>query len=167
MLQGEMRQLQTEITRIGNTTEFNTRQLLDGSADGADGESIMSQIGANSGQIASLSISDMRAGALGVEGLNISTGAGAAEAIEAIDAAIESVSHQRGQLGAVQNRLEHTVRNLDNSAENQQAAESRIRDADIARELIERTTANILRQTSIAMVAQANIAQQSVLRLLG
>jgi flagellin len=170
-LQAEMGQLQSEIDRIGNTTEFNTRPLLDGSASqtatGDSTGSITAQIGANSGQTASVSIGDMRADALGIAGLNITTASGASTALEAIDSAIQSVSSQRSQLGAAQNRFEHTVKNLNTAAENQQAAESRIRDADMARVAMQQTTNGILRQTTFAMVAQANMAQQSVLRLLG
>jgi len=160
-LNGEMKQLQSELTRIGNTTEFNTQKLLDGSAGG-----FTSQIGANSGQTATLSISDMRARAIGVDGLDISTAGGAADALDALDFAIQSVSHQRGNLGANQNRLEHTINNLNTSAVNTRAAESRIRDTDMARETINLTRDNILRQTSLAMVAQGNMQRQSVLQLL-
>jgi flagellin len=168
-LQAEVTQLGSEIDRIGNTTEFNTRGLLDGSTGGPprqnDG-SVMSQIGANSGQTSFMSVNDMRSAALGVDNLNISTSQGASAALEAIDSAIESVSQQRSLLGATQNRFEHTVRNLDVSAENQIAAQSRIRDADMAREMMASTRNNILAQVSIAMTAQANMSSQGVLQLL-
>jgi flagellin len=168
-LQAEVRQLQSELTRIGNTTEFNTKSLLDGSAgrdaDGGLGDSIMAQVGANSGQNSFVSIGDMRAEALGVAGVDVSTRDGAAAAIAALDSAIEAVSSQRGTLGAVQNGLEHTVRSIDVAAENTQAAESRIRDADMAKAVLDNTINNILRQSSLAMVAQANQKQQNVLSL--
>jgi flagellin len=168
-LQAEVKQLQSELTRIGNTTEFNTKALLNGSAGGAGdelGDAIMTQTGANSGQNMFLGIGDMRAGALGVEGVNVGTRNGAAAAIATLDSAIEAVSHQRGTLGAVQNGLEHTVRSIDVAAENTQAAESRIRDADMAKAVLENTRNNIMRQASLAMAAQANQKQQNVMSLL-
>ena len=87
--------------------------------------------------------------------------------ISIIDDAIKQVSAERAKLGAYQNRLEHTIRNLDTSAENLQAAESRIRDVDMAQEMMEFTKQNILQQAATAMLAQANMAPQTVLKLLG
>jgi flagellin len=104
---------------------------------------------------------------LGVEGIDISDQAGADAAIETIDGAIVDLSAIRSDLGAVQNRLEYTIRNLDNAAENLQAAESRIRDVDMAQEMMEFTKNNILQQAATAMLAQANMLPQSVLQLLG
>jgi flagellin len=109
---------------------------------------------------------DMRAAALGVNEIDVSSKWGAATAIETINNALQKVSHQRASLGAVQNRLEHTISNLDTTAENLQAAESRIRDVDMAKEIMENTTRNILQQAGQAMLAQANQAPQSVLQLL-
>jgi len=129
-------------------------------------DSLMSQIGANSGQTTFLSINDMRCKALGVEDVDISTKWGAATAIETVNNALQKVSHQRSSLGALQNRLEHTIKNLDTAAENLQAAESRIRDVDMAKEVMEFTRTNILQQASQAMLAQANQQPQSVLQLL-
>jgi flagellin len=129
-------------------------------------ESLMSQIGANSGQTTFLSIGDMRCKALGIAGVDISTKWGAATAIETVNNALAKVSHQRSSLGALQNRLEHTIKNLDTAAENLQAAESRIRDVDMAKEVMEFTRNNILQQASQAMLAQANQQPQSVLQLL-
>ncbi|MFA9558928.1 flagellin [Evansella sp. AB-rgal1] len=125
------------------------------------------QIGANRGQQITFSIGDMRSASLGVSGVNVTTEAGASKALESLDKAISKVSEQRSSLGAVQNRLEHTINNLNNSAENLQAAESRIRDVDMAREVMEMTKNNILSQASQAMLAQANQAPQAVLQLLG
>src|SRR5699024_9157744 len=105
---------------------------------------------------------DAEAGAL-----DVSDHTKAAAAIEVINDAIETVSAQRSNLGAYQNRLEHTISNLDNSAENLSAAESRIRDVDMAKEMMEMTRANILSQASQSMLAQANQQPQSVLQLLG
>lgn len=129
-------------------------------------ESIMAQVGANSGQTTFISMSDMRAEALGVKDVDISSKFGAATAIETVNLALEKVSSQRSSLGAIQNRLEHTIKNLDTSAENLQAAESRIRDVDMAKEMMEFTKNNILQQASQAMLAQANQAPQGVLQLL-
>ena len=129
-------------------------------------DSVMTQIGANSGQTAFVSMKDMRAAALGVNEIDVSSKWGAATAIETINNALQKVSHQRASLGAVQNRLEHTISNLDTTAENLQAAESRIRDVDMAKEIMENTTRNILQQAGQAMLAQANQAPQSVLQLL-
>ena len=129
-------------------------------------DSVMAQIGANSGQTAFVSMGDMRAKALGVADVDVSTKWGAATAIETVNNALQKVSHQRSSLGAIQNRLEHTIKNLDTAAENLQAAESRIRDVDMAKEIMEFTKNNILQQASQAMLAQANSQPQSVLALL-
>ena len=129
-------------------------------------DSVMTQIGANSGQTAFVSIGDMRAAALGVADIDVSTKWGAATAIETVNNALQKVSHQRSSLGAIQNRLEHTIKNLDTASENLQAAESRIRDVDMAKEIMEFTKNNILQQASQAMLAQANSQPQSVLALL-
>jgi flagellin len=130
------------------------------------GSSIMSQIGANSGQTAFVSMGDMRANALGIDQVDVSTSWGAATAIETVNNAISKVSHQRSSLGAIQNRLEHTIKNLDAAAENLQNAESRIRDVDMAKEVMENTKQTILQQAAQAMLAQANQTPQSVLALL-
>lgn len=129
-------------------------------------DSIMTQIGANAGQTAFISISDMRANAIGVDAIDISTKFGAQTAIETVNNAIEKVSSQRSALGAMQNRLEHTVNNLGTSSENLSAAESRIRDVDMAKEMMNFTKNNILQQAANAMLAQANQQPQSVLQLL-
>ena len=131
----------------------------DGSAD--------FQIGANQGQTMNLSINDMRADTLGVRNLQVGNKSQAATALNVLDEAIQTVSAERGKLGASQNRLEHTISNLGTSAENLQAAESRIRDLDMADEIMDFTKNNILQQAATAMLAQANMAPQSVLQLLG
>lgn len=128
--------------------------------------SIIGQIGANTGQTMFVSVEDMRSNALGVDAVDISSKWGAATAIETVNNALSQVSHQRASLGAVQNRLEHTIKNLDTSAENLQASESRIRDVDMAKEMMEFTKNNILQQAAQAMLAQANQAPQGVLQLL-
>lgn len=166
-LQNEVTQLQAEIDRISTTTQFNTKQLLDGSLN-AGTTSLTFQIGANSGETMAVNISTMGTAALSVDSASIAVGSqlSAAAAITAIDKAITTVSSQRSLLGAVQNRLEHTVNNLSTSSENLQAAESRIRDVDMAKEMMNFTKLNILNQSATAMLAQANQQPQGVLQLL-
>lgn len=133
------------------------------------GEGLTFQIGANGveDQRLTVNISNMGATALGVAGLDISKQDGANEAINKIDEAIKTVSTQRAELGAVQNRLEHTVNNLTTTEENLTSAESQIRDTDMAKEMIKYTKSNILQQASQSMLAQANQQPQGVLQLLG
>jgi flagellin len=131
-----------------------------------DDNSLNFHIGANDGQSIKLAIGDMSATGLGVDGVNISTQAGGDTAIETIDNAIKTVSQERSKLGAYQNRLEHTINNLSTSSENLTAAESRIRDIDMAKEMMNQTKNSILAQASQAMLAQANQAPQGVLQLL-
>jgi len=135
----------------------------------AGGAGVTLQVGANHGQTISFGIGDMSATALGVSGssVNVSTQTGAQNSIEKIDAGIATVSKQRSLLGAIQNRLEHTISNLDNTAENLQAAESGIRDVDMAAEMVQFSKNNILQQAAQSMLAQANQANQGVLSLLG
>lgn len=160
-LQKEVNALIKEITRISTDTEFNTQKLLDGKFSGK-----IIHIGANTGQTLTVSIKTMGADALGVDSVNISTQSGANSAIALIDSAIKAVSSQRADLGAIQNRLEHTINNLDTTSENLTAAESRIRDVDMAKEMMEFTKNNILLQAAQSMLAQANQQPQGVLQLL-
>jgi flagellin len=169
-IQDEIQALVDEIDGISQRTAFNGKTLMAGShADGAS--ALVFQIGANANQAMSVHINDMSASALGVSGtITVSGFTGSASfnaAVSVIDAAIEKVSAERSKLGAVQNRLEHTIANLNNAAENLQAAESRIRDVDMAQEIMEFTKNSILQQAATAMLAQANMAPQSVLQLLG
>lgn len=168
----------------------NVDQVVSPGAQGS-GFSTKFQIGANTGQSMSLTVSDMRSAALGITGnagqqgftktnsvtngtndikaeaaLNISTKEGASAAIAVLDKAVASVSSERSKLGAVQNRLEHTINNLGTASENLTAAESRIRDVDMAKEMMEQTKNNILAQAAQAMLAQANQQPQGVLQLL-
>ena len=129
--------------------------------------SLSFQIGANENQKMQLGIRDMRSGALEISGISVESYGNAQDALVAIDAAIATVSEERSMLGASQNRLEHTISNLGTSAVNLQAAESRIRDLDMAVEMMAFTKNNILQQAATAMLAQANMAPQSVLQLLG
>jgi len=161
-IQQELNQLISEIDRISTTTQFNTKNLLDGSL------SATFQVGANSNQIINLSIATMDSSALTVGAANVSVASNAlaSTAISNIDNAINAVSQERSKLGALQNRLEHTINNLSTSAENLTAAESRIRDVDMAKEMMEFTKNNILSQAAQAMLAQANQQPQGVLQLL-
>ncbi|WP_215115579.1 flagellin [Exiguobacterium sp. s80] len=124
------------------------------------------QIGANKGQTITFGVNDMRSAALGISGVDVSSQAGAASALTSIDSAIKNVSSERSKLGAVQNRLEHTINNLKTSSENITAAESRVRDVDMAKEMMNQTKNSILAQAAQAMLAQANQAPQGVLQLL-
>ncbi|WP_097025892.1 flagellin [Clostridium peptidivorans] len=162
-LNNEFAQLQEEITRIGNQTEFNTQKLLDGTFSGKT-----FQIGANDGQTLALTVATMTATGIGVDAAvaSISTGSSASAAIATINSGINKVSGERSKLGALQNRLEHTITNLNTSSENLQASESRIRDVDMAKEMMNFSKNNILQQAAQAMLAQANQAPQGVLQLL-
>jgi len=157
----EIDQLTKEIDRIADTTEFNTQNLLKGSF------SATLQVGANDGQTINFSISAMGAGGLGISGtISVGTNAEAGASISALDKAIKTVSTQRSNLGALQNRLEHTINNLDTSSENLTAAESRVRDVDMAKEMMTQTKNSILAQAAQSMLAQANQQPQGVLQLL-
>ncbi|MBG0917682.1 flagellin [Exiguobacterium sp. N5] len=164
-LQKEVTELTSEITRIANNTEFNTKTLMSGGFSGA-GSGLKFHIGANAAQNIELTIGNMTASGLSVEAVDISTQSGANSAITVINDAIESVSSERAKLGATQNRLEHTINNLNVGAENLQAAESRVRDVDMAKEMMNFTKNNILNQAAQAMLAQANQQPQAVLQLL-
>ena len=157
----EIEQLQSEIDRIQSTTQFNTMNLLSGSFTGKN-----LQVGAISGQSIKISISKMSVEELGIKDLEVSTFDKAGAAMEAIQAAIDKVSTTRSKLGAIQNRLEHTINNLDTTSENTQAAESRIRDTDMADEMVEYSKSNILAQAGQSMLAQANQQTQGVLSLI-
>jgi len=166
-IQDEIQSLLAEINSIAERTQFNGKTLLDGDFAST---SLIFQIGANEGQQLLLTIADMSATGLGVSAISVSTSFATTSdidaAISSIDGAIEKVSAERSKLGATQNRLEHTIKNLDNAAENLSAAESRIRDVDMAKEMMEFTKMNILSQAAQAMLAQANMQPQAVLQLL-
>ena len=168
-IQKEIEALQTEISRVAESSEFNTLKLLNGSFSGAKAKTL--QVGAQNKaeQTIKIEIAAMDATSIGVgkQQLKVSTQADAKTAIDSIKAAISSVSGQRSDLGAVQNRLEHTIKNLDNIVENTTAAESQIRDTDMASAMVEYTKNNILAQAGQSMLAQANQSTQGVLSLLG
>lgn len=162
-IKAEMDELVKEIDDISDRTAFNKKNLLNGTET-----NFMFQIGANENQQMTLTIGKMDASSLTVASIDVSGGTFSFDAaIGQIDTAIEAVSKERSNLGANQNRLEHTIANLDNARENLQAAESRIRDLDMAEEIMAFTKNSILQQAATAMLAQANMAPQSVLQLLG
>ena len=160
-IQKEIDALTSELNRIASTTQFNTMNLLDGTF--ADKNL---QVGALNGQKITVTIGSMNAAKLSVNALCVSTFTDAGEAMSAVQAAISRVSTQRSALGAVQNRLEHTIKNLDTTSENTQAAESRIRDVDMATDMVSYSKNNILMQAGQSMLAQANQQTQGVLSLL-
>ena len=168
-IQKEVSALQEEISRVAESTEFNTQKLLNG--DFAGNKAKVLQVGAENDedQTIKINIAAMDANSLGVDSgnVNVSTKDGAKSAIDVIKEAINKVSAQRSDLGAVQNRLEHTIKNLDNVVENTTAAESQIRDTDMATEMVNYVKNNILQQAGQSMLAQANQLTQGVLTLLG
>jgi flagellin len=159
--QKEVSQLLSEITRVSTDTEFNTKKLIDGTAS-----ALVFQIGANQGQVMSVAIASMGATALGVNALSLSSVTGASAAISALDKALSSVSSTRANLGAVQNRLTHTVNNLEVASENLSSARSNLQDTDMAKEMANYSKQQVLIQSGTAMLAQANQSSQSVLKLL-
>jgi len=156
----EISQLQSEIDRIATDTQFNTANLLGGTF------SATLQVGANSGQVINFTIGTMSTSGLTIGGLSYGSNATVSTALASLDDAITAVSTQRANLGALQNRLEHTINNLSTASENLSAAESRIRDVDMAKEMMEFTKNNILSQAAQSMLAQANQQPQGVLQLL-
>lgn len=165
-LNDEVQQLKTEIQRVGSTTQFNKMNILDGGFSAGTKKAL--QVGANANQTISIAISALTAvvGSSLIGDLKISTATNAQSAITTVQSSIEKLSTLRSKLGAVQNRLEHTVANLDNISENTQSAESRIRDTDMAEEMVQYSKNNILQQAGQSMLAQANQANQGVLSLL-
>ncbi|MCH5267643.1 MAG: flagellin [Lachnospiraceae bacterium] len=165
----EVRALTSEIDRISSQTEFNTMKLLSGGFSGK-----VLQVGANAGQLITFGISAMSSSALLLGDEEVAqtisgsvTGTAITGVISIINDALTHVSLQRSTLGAIQNRLEHTIANADNTAENLQSAESRIRDLDMADEMVQYSKSSILQQAGQSMLAQANQATQGVLALLG
>jgi flagellin len=167
----EVDSLTAELTRISASTNFNGTNLLDASA-GAGGDGVLTfQVGAGSDAEANqitvdLSTANVADVATAMEDLDFTDASTAAEAVGLVDEQIASVSTARAQLGAYQNRLEHTINNLNVAIENLSASESRIRDTDMAQEMVSFTRAQILSQAGTAMLAQANQAPQGVLQLL-
>ena len=166
-IKAELDQLTSEIDRIQSTTQFNTMNLLDGTFSGATNKMKL-QVGALSGQSIDFSIANMCASKIGLKAtLSVSTFTKAGSYMKSVQDAIEVVSKQRSAMGAIQNRLEHTIANLDTTSENTQSAESRIRDTDMASEMVTYSKNNILAQAGQSMLAQANQSNQGVLSILG
>jgi flagellin len=171
--QDEISQLRTEVDRIANTTKYGSKVLLDGTYS-TTGLAFQVGSGTSSNERISVTITSVKVTDLGCTGslaslnaIDVTTSATTArDAVDAVDAAISAVSTARGQLGAVQNRFEHTIANLGVAQENLSASESRIRDTDMALEMVSFTRHQILMQAGTAMLAQANAAPQSVLSLL-
>jgi len=165
-IQQEIGALTSEIDRVQSTTAFNDQMLLDGNFTGKS-----LQIGSENGQMIAVNISNMNASSLGVDSISTlvtnANGSAITAGISTIKSAITSVSEQRSKLGALQNRLEHTIKNLDNITENTQSAESEIRDTDMATEMVAFSNANILAQAGQSMLAQANQQKQGILSILG
>lgn len=165
-LDNEVQQLKTEIERVGTTTQFNKMDILTGEFSSNSGKTL--QVGANQNQVITIAISALTS----IVGLaldttvKVSTASAAQSSITIIQNSITNLSALRSKLGALQNRLEHTVANLDNISENTQSAESRIRDTDMAEEMVQYSKNNILQQAGQSMLAQANQANQGVLSLL-
>ena len=174
-IQLEFDALRLEIDRITNTTAFNGQKLVDGSLAStvSSGSQILIQVGLDSGVDSRINLNTqvnlaaVNASSLLIADLSVTTAAGALTALDVINTALSRVTQSRGKVGAVQNRLVRTISNLSISVENLQAAESSIRDADIAEEVAVLTRNQILVQAATAMVGQANLIPQSVLQLLG
>ena len=166
----EVQALVSEIDRVASTTTFNEKNLLNGKF-----KNVGLQVGAEAKQLITLNITGMSAKGIGLVDnatygsitVGGGTGVNAQKAISIIKEALAKVSSQRADLGAVQNRLEHTIKNLDNVVENTTSAESSIRDTDMATEMVRYSNNNILAQAGQSMLAQANQANQGVLSLLG
>lgn len=161
----EIQQLKEEIARVASTTTFNEQNLLDGTFSGTN-KACALQVGAESGQHIKFEISAITLSGLSLTNVGATTVASAQNLNKTVKSAIEKVSRQRSALGAIQNRLDHTINNLDNVVENTTAAESQIRDTDMATEMVKYSNNQILAQAGQAMLAQSNQANQGVLALL-
>lgn len=165
-LDNEVQQLKNEIKRVGATTQFNKMDILTGDFSSNNEKTL--QVGANQDQVITIAISALTStvGSALDDQVKVDTASAAQSSISIIQNSITSLSALRSKLGALQNRLEHTVANLDNISENTQSAESRIRDTDMAEEMVQYSKNNILQQAGQSMLAQANQANQGVLSLL-
>lgn len=161
-LDNEFQELVGEISRISESTEFNGIQLLDGTATTAD-----FQVGIDAGDTITVNMQDTTATTLGINSIDVTTASNASSAITAIEDAIDLVNTSRGELGASQNRLQSAFVNTQTQRENLSAAESRIRDVDVASETADLTRNGILQQAAVAVLSQANAQPQLALRLLG
>ena len=161
-IDAEFAQIITEIERVADQTAFNGVNILDGST-----ATLGLQVGVNAGQTITVSLSNLQTASLGIASLSTATVTGAQAAITALDTAIGTVNTNRGTVGAVQNRLQTTVSSIANIRENLSAAESRIRDVDVAAETADLTRNSILQQAATSVLAQANVQPQLALSLLG
>jgi flagellin len=161
-LDSEFQQLSSEIDRIATQTTFNGVNLLDGSTTSID-----IQVGVNSGETLSVTLADSTAATLGINGLDVTSVTNSNTALAAIDTAIDSISTNRGTLGATQNRMASAIASIATARENLAAAESRIRDVDVAQETADLTRNSILQQAAVSVLSQANTQPQLALSLLG
>ena len=161
-IDSEIQALKSEIDRVADTTTFNEQSLLNGDFTGKK-----LQVGAEADQNIEINIVSMKLDKLAISNTSVSDYTAAQNAIDEIKSSLQTISKQRSDLGAVQNRLEHTIKNLDNVVENTTSAESAIRDTDMATEMVKYSNNNILAQAGTAMLAQSNQANSSVLSLLG
>lgn len=159
-IQDEIEQLVSEVDRIASQTQFNKMNLLNGSFKGKN-----FQVGANDNQTIGVSIDNLSSNALGIDGIK-TTYKNNQATMGTIDTAITKVSTQRSKLGAISNRLDHTITNADNMAENLQSSESKIRDVNIASEMVSYSSMSIIQQAGQSMLSHANQATQGVLSLL-
>ena len=170
-MQIEMDELRQELDRIANNTEFNTKKLLNGDYS-SNLDALSFHIGANKEQNLTTTLQKMDAEQLGIAGNNkkqsisITKVSDAENAIKKFDKAIEIVSEERARYGAIQNRMEHSINNLRIASENMQAADSRIRDTDVAKEMMELSKDKIISESGASMLAQANTMPQEVLKLI-
>jgi flagellin len=162
-IETEITSLGDELTRITDSTEFNGTKLLDGATP-----SLTFQVGAqgDANSVITVTLDDVKTTVAGIKALKVTDNTTAQTSIEAVDTAINAISTTRANLGAVQNRFEHTINSVNVAIENLSASESRIRDTDMAQEMVSFTRSQILSQAGTAMLAQANQASQGVLRLL-
>ncbi len=182
MIQTEVNQLVEEVDRISKQAEFNTIKILDnlksegtanpGQADTAgtvEANTLRIHVGANANQFMDIKIGNMGAASLGLEAgasVNLATQEGANSAITALDGALKIVNRQRADLGAFQNRLEHSIKGTDIAAQNLQSAESQIRDTNVAKTMVNYVKNQLLSQSTASMLAQANVRPQMVMRVL-
>jgi flagellin len=161
VIDAEFQALVSEITRVADQTTFNGVNLLDGSTT-----TLSIQVGAESGETIDVTFEDVSSSTLGLS-TDVTTATNAQAALDLIDTAIDTVTGLRGDLGAAQNRISSTIRSIANVAENLTAAESRIRDVDVAAETADLTRNSIMQQAAVSVLSQANVQPQLALSLLG
>jgi flagellin len=164
-IQEEIDALTSEVTRTANTSQFNGKNLLDGSLSDSN-KGLDLQVGANQGQSINIKMNGAKASDLGIDNIDVSNHDNASKATDTYDAALKNLSKMRSRMGSYENRLEYTISNDDNQAEILQAAESRIRDTDIAATMVQYAKNSILIQINQALLAQTNEQQRGFLKLL-